>query len=201
MYLYNLNKNQYNNIYLQRVYNKYDGKNTIKFKIVQENIPENILECVEDIWIGANKGRKEDKKGGLNMRDATKPRFGKETLEKISKNNKGKHFHSLGKKHKKESIQKIKDKRALQVISHTQETKDKIGNANRGKKRTQKQLENNYEKIVQLDLNSNYIKTWNTCKEASIALNISRGNISSVITNNRNNAGGFKWIKEKNFKK
>jgi hypothetical protein len=201
MYFYELNKNTYNNKYLQRVYNKYDGKNHMKWEIVQNNIPEEVLEFIEDIWIGAGKGRKEDKKYGLNMRDASRPRFGKEIIDKIIKSNKGRIPPNKGKKASLETIEKIKQKRSLQTISHSQKTKDKIGNANRGKKRTQEQLENDYEKIVQLDLNSNYIKTWNTCKEASITLNISRGNISSVITGNRNSSGGFKWIKEKNFKK
>ena len=54
---------------LQRCFNKY-GKDSLKFEIVQDNVPEDILLAVEDIWIGANCSKISDKKGGMNMRDA-----------------------------------------------------------------------------------------------------------------------------------
>jgi hypothetical protein len=81
----------------------------------------------------------------------------------------------------------------------SEETKKKISESHKGKKLTKEHIEKLCEKIVQLDLNNNYIKTWNSAREASTILNIHRGNISSVITNNKKSAGGFKWVKEKNY--
>ncbi len=199
MYLHELDKNRYNNDFLQRVYNKHNGKETIRWDIVQSNIPESILEYVEDIWIGANYGRKEDGKGGMNMRDAKRPRFSQETIDKIIKANKGRIPPNKGKKASLETVEKIKKKRALQIISHSQKTKNKIGKGNKGKKRSQKEKDNLSIKIVQLDKNGDYIKTWKSGKEASEFLFISRGNIASVVNNNRSLAGGFKWMKESKY--
>ena len=49
------------------------------------------------------------------------------------------------------------------------------------------------KKIIQYDLNNNFIKEWNSLTEASNTLNISIGNISSVINGKRNQAGGYIW--------
>ena len=196
-YFHKLIKNLYNNDILQKVYNKYDGKNTIRWEIVQDNIPEKILEFVEDIWIGSKCARSEDKNKGMNMRDASRTRFSKETIDKIVKANKGRIPHNKGKKHSEETKEKIKQKRKLQIISHSQETKDKIGKSHKGKKLTKEHIEKLCEKIVQLDLNNNYIKTWNSAREASTILNIHSINISSIITNNKISAILFKCVKEK----
>ena len=52
---------------------------------------------------------------------------------------------------------------------------------------------NGHKKIIQYDLNNNFIKEWNSLTEASNTLNISIGNISSVINGKRNQAGGYIW--------
>lgn len=52
---------------------------------------------------------------------------------------------------------------------------------------------NGHKKIIQYDLNNNFIKEWNSLTEASNTLNISIGNISSVINEKRNQAGGYIW--------
>ena len=59
-------KNRKANRILQNCYNKY-GWESLKFEIVQNNIPEDLLLFVEDIWMGANCSRIEDKKGGMNV--------------------------------------------------------------------------------------------------------------------------------------
>lgn len=83
-YLKELRRNRYKNIYLQRAFNKYGEENFI-FNIVQRGIPINILQFVEDIWIGTKCSRIEDKKGGMNMRDAFRNRFSNKTKNKISR--------------------------------------------------------------------------------------------------------------------
>ena len=52
---------------------------------------------------------------------------------------------------------------------------------------------NGRKKNGQFDLNNNFIREWDSLTEASKQLNISIGNISSVIHNKRNQAGGFIW--------
>ena len=47
-------------------------------------------------------------------------------------------------------------------------------------------------------MNMNYIKTWKSTTEASKELNISQGNITSVINNQRNSASGYIWKKYTN---
>lgn len=112
-----LKKGVYGNSKLQNCYNKY-GKDSLVWEIVQEGIPEDIIECVEDIWIGANCARIEDGKGGMNMRDATVPRHSQETKDKIRKSLTGRKLSeehkkavsegNKGKKMSKESVEKTR---------------------------------------------------------------------------------------------
>ena len=52
---------------------------------------------------------------------------------------------------------------------------------------------NGHKKIIQYDLDNNFLKEWNSLTEASNILNISIGNISSVINGKRHQAGGYIW--------
>ena len=57
-------------------------------------------------------------------------------------------------------------------------------------------------KVVQLDLNNNYIKTFNSITDASRAVNLkSKGSISSCCKNKRKSAGGFKWFYLEDFER
>lgn len=84
-YKYDLSKGKYKNTHLQRVYNKY-GKENMVFEIVQDNIPEDILRIVENIWIGANCAKSYDHKGGMNIADAEKRIVSEQTRKKMSLN-------------------------------------------------------------------------------------------------------------------
>lgn len=95
-YLNILRKNKWNNTYLQNSWNKY-GESSFVFEVLQENIPENILEHVEDIWIGALCSRAEDKRKGANMRDACRVRFSQNTKNKMSKAKIGKKLSEVQK--------------------------------------------------------------------------------------------------------
>lgn len=83
LYLSTLKKGIYSNTFLQNCYNKYPNKFNIC--IVQGSIPEDILECVEDIWIGANGSLFSDKLGGMNLKNAFRPKMCKEIKDKIKK--------------------------------------------------------------------------------------------------------------------
>ena len=47
--------------------------------------------------------------------------------------------------------------------------------------------------IIQMDMNGNYIKTWNSANDIQEQLKIRRNNISSVCTGKRKSAGGYMW--------
>ena len=53
--------------------------------------------------------------------------------------------------------------------------------------------EANSIKINQYDLQDNFIKQWNSMKEASETLKLSRGNICLCCEGIRNKTGGYRW--------
>lgn len=61
--------------------------------------------------------------------------------------------------------------------------------------RTNKIIQKLNVKILQYDLNGNFIKEWASIKDATETLKIR--NISQVVNNKRNKAGGFIWKKSK----
>lgn len=55
-------------------------------------------------------------------------------------------------------------------------------------------------KVVQLDLNGNFIATFNTIKDASLVTNSNSGHISSCCRGRVKTANGFKWMYEEDYK-
>lgn len=49
------------------------------------------------------------------------------------------------------------------------------------------------KKIIQYDLQGNFIKEWNSISEASKTLNINLGNIAECCKKHRKTAGGYIW--------
>ena len=192
-----LKRNKYTNLLLQNVHNKY-GWETIKFTIVQDGIPEKILGCVEDIWIGANCARIEDNKGGMNMRDGQRTNFSQETKDKISKS-------LTGRKLSEENRQKMLGRKV------SDETKLKIGNSHRGKKHSEEAkrkmsqkaignknsisyIEKIKRKVYQIDIRTNeVINSYNSIIEASRVTNINAGNIGRTCKTKQGTAGGYRW--------
>jgi len=78
----------YANTILQNCYNKY-GKDSLVWKIVQSDVPEDIILFIEDIWMGANCSKAQDNKKGMNIRDASRPYYSDETKLKMSLDRKG----------------------------------------------------------------------------------------------------------------
>ena len=79
---------------------------------------------------------------------------------------------------------------------HTIETKNKISNSKKGS------IAHNSRKIIQYDIDGNFIKEWNSSCEAARKLNLSQGNIVSVASENgrRKSTGGFIWKWSNNIK-
>lgn len=125
--------------------------------------------------------------------------------EKQSKSQKGKikitdegkkklHDINIGKKlteKTKEKISKslIGNKRHLGK-KHTNETKIKMSNSKKGS------IPHNKYKILQYDLNMNFVCEWESSSNAAKALNFSQGNITAVINGKRKTSNGFIWCKK-----
>jgi len=88
-YISKLKRGVHNNPIVQDVYNTHPA-DVLNFEIIQNDIPENILTFVEDIWIGASCARVEDKRNGMNCRDAYRVRFTQAIKDKMSISMKGK---------------------------------------------------------------------------------------------------------------
>lgn len=165
-YLKLLKANKWQNTYLQNSYNKY-GKDSIVFEILQDNIPEDILLHVEDIWIGASCGRLEDKKGGMNMKDAYRIRLTREAILKqcipiVQRDKEGnfiKRWECIADVYRehpeyrgKNIYQTLKGKRITAYgFQWHYESED-----NNFKIRPSKQC----YKVIQMDLEGNFIKEW-----------------------------------------
>ena len=161
------------------------------FEIIEECSEEG-LNCRERYW----QDFYDILNGGLNCR-LTKvgDRSGKvsaETLSKMSEASMG-NQHWLGK-------------------THTQETKDKIGDANRGRKHSNEvnkskgrkgsspPLKGKFSKdnplsipIIQLDLEDNIIANWDCLMDVKRALGFNICNINSCLKGKLKTSSGFKW--------
>ncbi len=179
-YLKSLKTNNYNNPILQACYNKY-GEESIKFEIIQENIPEEILLFLEDIYIGANNSLLEDNpNNGMNFKTASRPILTQETRNKISKAGKGRKLSEETKAKMKGRIpwnkglitsEKTKEKLSQKLKDHFKNNNNKI------------RLFNNNPKAIKII----HIKTgeiFDTIKKASIKFNI---NYITLVRNLKNN--------------
>ena len=109
---------------------------------------------------------------------------------------------ALGFRHSNEARKKIKDNNAKywENKHRGSEFMRNIakGNTNRkGKKHTEEAKRLNKIKhsikIEQYDLEGNFIKQWDSVKEAEMFYKISTGSISKVCKGKRKTAGGYKW--------
>ncbi len=180
------------NPYLQRVYDKYGWK-SFKAEILQDNIPEDILENVEDIYIGSLNSRVEDKKGGMNMRDAFRVRMSKETIEKLKESMKA----SL--KYKEAMMKKLGVPRTMESRlkqSRTIQEKIKNGDSNFSDLCVENRFKKLKRKVIQRDLKGNFIKMWESAADACRFLGkegVGNRSISAVCRGRENSYLGFKW--------
>lgn len=109
---------------------------------------------------------------------------------------------ALGFRHSNEAKEKIKTNNAKYWKNKHRGSNfmSKIakGNKNRkGKTHSENSKQLNREKhsikVLQYDLNDNFIKEWNSIKEAELFYNLSKGSISKVCKKKRITTGGYKW--------
>lgn len=161
-----LRKNKHPNIHLQRSYNKYNEEDFM-FSVIEKCSLEVLIDK-EQFYI-----------------DTLKPDY---NICKIAGS-------SIGRKPTKETINKMKESHSKRDCSHSNETKIKMSQSHKGKtlsKQHKEKLSKSLCKpIIQMDKNSNTIRTFKSTKEAFRETNIS--NITSVLKGIRKSAGGFMW--------
>jgi group I intron endonuclease len=198
-HLKDLKQNKHHSTYLQRHYNKY-GIEDLVFEIleickkeeliIKEQIYLDSLKCnfntckIAGSCLGIKRNEEFKKKISEKVSGVNNPTYGlvrtKEWRDKISKANSGKISGFKGKNHSKENKDRMSVLAKNRVFS--EETKIKISNKAK-------------IKVMQYDKSMNFIKEWNSIKEASQSLNIDSGSIVHVLKNKPNckSAGGFIW--------
>lgn len=188
-----LKRQVHSNPYLQNIYNKYGWK-SFKSEVLKNNIPEDVLTNIEDIYIGALNSRIEDKRGGINMRDASRVRRTPETIQKLIEAAK------TSPKYEEARLRKIGVPRSLESRQKQSKT-IKEGNINSEKSNfSELCVENRFKKlkrkVIQTDMEGNYIKTWDSITEACKFLGkegVGNTTISAVCRGRENSYMGFKW--------
>ena len=80
----------------------------------------------------------------------------------------------------------------------SQETKDKLSIALKGRKHTKKTKDkiskSNSKPIVQLSLNGEFIKRWDSFSQVKRELNLNRGSLYGCCKGKHKTCGGYKWM-------
>lgn len=213
---------QYGNGYrkqplIYRAIKKYDWNN-IKHEILYNSLSKKEAELKEIELIKQYKSN--NPKYGYNVDNGGNccGTHSKETLKKISEAQKGKKNHMYGKKGKlcpnygkklsaktKEKLRKIHLGKHIGNLNHmygkhhSEESKQKMREKALGRKlseETRKKLSINSttkRKVNQYDLDGNFIKQWDSIKEAGRSLNIFPQNIGKVCRKQQKYAKGFIW--------
>lgn len=185
-----LRKNKHKNIHLQRAWNKYGEENFV-FEILEE-CENKFLTSQEHYW--ATILNTHNREYGYNLRP-TNP-FGKTIVPKEMRDKMSKLYK--GRKLPKSTHEKLWESRRKSGWTMSQEQKNKIGNANKGKTHIPK----NKKIILQFDMNNILIKEWDSLSEA---IRENKGDIWACLNGkqkatNKQFKWKYKYEKEKNDK-
>lgn len=182
-YFEDLKNGKYSNKILQRCYNKY-GWESLKFEIILENIPENILRYVESIWIGAKCSKVDDKKLGMNFRDGDMKNFSQESKDKMSK-------WQIGRKLTTSHIDNIKKNHCSKKPDWISPLKGKVA-SELSKQRTSEVMS---KAVAQYSKSGKLIKVYKSQTQASKEIGIDKGhcNISKCCSGVAKLAYGYIW--------
>jgi group I intron endonuclease len=192
-----------NKIYITPLYNairKYGWDNFSK-EILFDKVAEELIDDLESYLI-FNYRTTKHKVYNVESGGHKNKNISEETKKKISKKNKNK-------KHSLESRKKISENKKGKMLS--KEHKEKISKSMKGKKFSEKHRLNlsknnakamkgkfgkfnpTSKKVLQYDLNMNFIKKWDSLMDIERELKIADSNISRVCQGKRNHSGGFIW--------
>jgi group I intron endonuclease len=133
------------------------------------------------------KGKKNPMYGKTHSYEIKKVISNKMKNHLLDKNN-----HPMyGKHHTNEAKKKISDANLGKSIS--KEIKDKISKSLKHRKKNVNQILKRQKKVVQFNKINNFIKVWDSIKEAGDKLKINKAGIVSCCKGRLKTAGGFKW--------
>ena len=175
--------------------------------VLIDNLDMREIDCIEEFdsfYSGYNLTL-----GGSGSRGFIMP---DEQKKKISQSNKGKTKNHLSEETKKKLSESHKGNPGYWTNKHlSEETKKKLSESHKGNPGywTNKHLSEeirkriseshkgktspNRKKVLQYDLNFNYIQTFNSLKEAQEKTNIAKSSICTVCKGRIKQAGGFIW--------
>ena len=182
-HLTDLKKGKHCNSFLQKVYNKY---NDFDFTVVQENIPEEILRQVEDIWIGANCAKVLDNKNGLNIIDGTRLDFNIIVREKKSLSMK-KYMSSLSVEERSNKAKKAVKTRAERFDL------SKLISESRQKYKYENWDNNQSYPVLQLELDGTPLKLWASSYQAEKEKDFSSSHIRRCCLGLSKTYKKYKW--------
>ena len=128
-----------------------------------------------------------------------------ESKKKMSENRKGiivsdetrKKLSEVGKGRKMSAESIAKTASANRGRKNTQEVKDRISQKLKGRKIPQdvliRRAKSQMKPILQFDIDNNFIKEWNSAKDAKLELNPANHGLSDVLKGKRKTWQGFKW--------
>lgn len=196
--------------YFRNAINKY-GWNNFEHNILFENLTEE--EAIQKEIELIKKLDLTNREKGFNICEGGQGTkgyvFNEKDLEKMRLSHLGKKLSeeqkkkiSLSMKEYRSRIPKKpksepKPKGRLAGFHLTEETKEKLRQANIGKKQSKETIEKRKQKlnikVDMLTLNGEYIRTFSSIKEASLFVNGSRSHITEVCKNKRLTANNYKW--------
>jgi len=187
VHLCELRANKHKNSYLQYSFNKYGEGCFVFYPICYCKIEELITKENEYMKLFNSV----DRKNGYNLKNATQTVISEETRKKLSLGRKGK-------KATPEQLKRMSD--ARKGFKNSEESKIKVSKSLMGhavsEETRKKIIATQSIKIDQLDLDGNYIKTFDSCTAAAKELGKKiKGNINQVCNGKayRKTASGFKW--------
>jgi len=212
-----LKKNKHHSIHLQRAWNKY-GENNFDFNIVENVDNKELLIEREQYWFDILKPYK--KQIGYNISKIAGSQLGltrdnrsKEKNRQSQKNHKPilqidlnnniiNEWYGANEISKKENIDRnlllesIKNKKIFNnfIWMYTEDYNLNINFDAYFINDIHKKITKLSNSIIQLDLQGNYIKEWNSVKEINDCLNIHKSNIYRCCNFKRKQAKGYIWM-------
>jgi group I intron endonuclease len=166
-----LKQNKHENLYLQASYNKH-GKDAFVFEILEL--------CDKSLCI-------EREQYYLDLYQSYKRHIGYNINEKANSR--------LGSKYSEESKEKMRIAKLGKKLSNEHILKSKLSRTGQKRKQETIELQNikKFKKVLQFNLNGDFIKEWNSLKEVEEFFN-KKGAIGNCIRRGFNyNSCGYKW--------
>lgn len=171
-----------NNGYFMRAIKKY-GWGNMKHEILFDGLSKVEAEQKEIELISLYNSADRDYGYNISNGGSSTGKHSEETKDKMSETAKARNFSD--RLHTKEVV----NKRAISQRGHevSEETRKKIGKANRTTKRA------DAKKVIQFDLSGNKIKVWNRIMDVQRALGYNNTAISRCCRGGRPTAYGYVW--------